>query len=122
MPIAGLWQARTKGAHMRFSVGCEIGYDVGEQATLIFNIEAMRGGRQRVVSERLTITPNLPAVEEPTAVTPVPAGAVTLHTVVKGDTLSGIASKYKVSIASIKTANKMTKDTVVLGSKIKIPR
>lgn len=49
---------------MNFSVGCEIGYDVAEQATLIFNIEAMRGGRQRVVSERLTITPDLPADEK----------------------------------------------------------
>ncbi|WEK04399.1 MAG: transglutaminase family protein [Candidatus Devosia phytovorans] len=49
---------------MRFSVGCEIGYDVADQATLIFNIEAMRGGRQRIVSERLTITPDLPADEK----------------------------------------------------------
>ena len=48
---------------MRFSVGCEIGYDIGEAATLIFNIEAMRGGRQRVISEELTITPNLVADE-----------------------------------------------------------
>jgi len=49
---------------MRFSVGCEIGYEVADTATLIFNIEAMRGGRQRVVSEKLTITPNLPADEK----------------------------------------------------------
>lgn len=48
---------------MRFSVGCEIGYEVAQRATLIFNIEAMRGGRQRILSEKLTITPNLPADE-----------------------------------------------------------
>jgi len=48
---------------VRFSVGCEIGYDVTEAATLIFNIEAMRGGRQRVLNEQLTITPNLLADE-----------------------------------------------------------
>ena len=49
---------------MRFSVGCEIGYEVADTATLIFNIEAMQGGRQRVISEQLTITPNLPADEK----------------------------------------------------------
>lgn len=42
---------------MRFSVGCEIGYQVEGDATLIFNIEAMQGGRQRIISEKLTISP-----------------------------------------------------------------
>ncbi len=50
----------------------------------------------------------------------VPQGA-TVHTVVKGDTLGGIARKYKVPAASIKQANNMTKDTVVLGKKLQIP-
>ena len=49
---------------MRLSLGCEIGYDVFADSTLIFNIEAMRGGRQRIVSERLTIDPDLPADEK----------------------------------------------------------
>ena len=48
---------------MKLSVGCEIAYEVADQATLIFNIEAMRGGRQTVLSENLTITPNLVAEE-----------------------------------------------------------
>lgn len=54
----------TTGCAVRFSVGCEIGYDVTEAATLIFNIEAMRGGRQRVVRETLTITPDIAADEK----------------------------------------------------------
>jgi transglutaminase-like putative cysteine protease len=49
---------------VRFSVGCEIGYEVAQSATLIFNIEAMRGGRQRILSEELTITPDLTADEK----------------------------------------------------------
>jgi transglutaminase-like putative cysteine protease len=49
---------------MRFEVGCEVGYDVAESATLIFNIEAMRGGRQRVIEETLTISPQLSADEK----------------------------------------------------------
>lgn len=54
--------------------------------------------------------------------TPAPAnGAAIIHTVVKGDTLSGIASKYKVPATSIKAANRMTNDIVVLGRKMVIP-
>jgi transglutaminase-like putative cysteine protease len=49
---------------MKFSVGCDIGYEIIEPATLIFNIEAIAGGRQRILSETLTITPDLPADEK----------------------------------------------------------
>jgi LysM repeat protein len=48
-------------------------------------------------------------------------GAAIIHTVVAGDTLSGISAKYKVPAAAIKQANGMTKDTVVLGRKMVIP-
>ena len=48
-------------------------------------------------------------------------GAAIIHTVVAGDTLSGISSKYKVPSAAIKQANNMTKDIVVLGRKMVIP-
>lgn len=66
------------------------------------------------------------AYEETTPATPAtPAGAgggaAKVHTVVKGDTLWGISKKYGVSIDSIKAANNMTKDTAVLGAKLKIP-
>ncbi len=46
---------------MRFSVGCEIGYELLAPSTLIFNIEAMEGGRQHILGERLTISPDLVA-------------------------------------------------------------
>jgi LysM repeat protein len=48
-------------------------------------------------------------------------GAAIIHTVVAGDTLSGISAKYKVPVAAIKAANRMTKDTVILGKKMAIP-
>ena len=48
---------------MKFNVGCEIGYDIADTATLIFNIEAMRGGRQKILREQLTITPQREADE-----------------------------------------------------------
>jgi LysM repeat protein len=48
-------------------------------------------------------------------------GPAIIHTVIKGDTLSGISKKYKVPGASIKQANRMTNDVVVLGRKLVIP-
>jgi LysM repeat protein len=68
--------------------------------------------------------PTAPAVTPMPAPAPAPApanGAAIIHTVVKGDTLSGISARYKVPAASIKQANRMTNDTVVLGRKMVIP-
>ncbi len=77
--------------------------------------------------------PGAPAEPTPTASAPtktpttaapakIPSnGAAIIHTVGKGDTLSGISAKYKISVASIKQANRMTNDTVVLGRKMVIP-
>jgi N-acetylmuramoyl-L-alanine amidase len=78
------------------------------------------------------VNPGAPAEPTPTAAAPtkVPAngaakipsnGAAIIHTVGKGDTLSGISAKYKIPVASIKQANRMTNDTVVLGRKMVIP-
>jgi LysM repeat protein len=64
------------------------------------------------------------AYTPPPAPTPPAAPAnqsAIIHTVVKGDTLSGLSAKYKVPMQSIKRANNMTNDTVVLGRKMVIP-
>jgi len=66
-------------------------------------------------------SPNLPAPSSPGTPPPASNGAAIIHTVVAGDTLSGISAKYKVPSAAIKQANAMTKDTVVLGRKMVIP-
>lgn len=63
----------------------------------------------------------VPAAHAGAAAPAATATGGTTHVVGKGDTLSGIASKYKVPMASIKKANNMTKDTVVLGKKLIIP-
>lgn len=76
-----------------------------------------------------TTTPAVnPPVTPPVPTTPAPRvpvapsnGAAVIHTVVAGDTLSGISAKYKVPAAAIKQANRMTTDTVVLGRKMVIP-
>lgn len=61
-----------------------------------------------------------PAAPQPSAPR-APAARDTIHTVVRGDTLWGLSRKYNVSVDAIKQANGMTKDTVVLGSKLRIP-
>jgi LysM repeat protein len=63
-------------------------------------------GATSVPAAPVAVSPNAPAI---------------IHTVVKGDTLSGISTKYKIPSASIMQANRMTKDTVVLGRKMVIP-
>jgi LysM repeat protein len=67
------------------------------------------------------VIPSSPAIPSTPAAPANPNGAAIIHTVVKGDTLSGISAKYKVPIASIKAANRMTNDTVVLDRKMVIP-
>lgn len=67
-----------------------------------------------------------PAPEQPApAVNPEPETAVTsgepVHTVARGDTLTKISRKYQVGIATIKKANAMKGDSVMLGQKLKIP-
>lgn len=47
--------------------------------------------------------------------------ASTVHVVRKGDSLSEIALRYRVSMASIKRANNMKTDGVRIGQKLKIP-
>lgn len=62
-----------------------------------------------------------PEPHTPAASIPQTPAASILHTVEKGDTLSGISARYKVPMDSIRRANNMTSDVVVLGRKMIIP-
>jgi hypothetical protein len=64
---------------------------------------------------------DVPAIPTTPGTPAIASGTPIIHTVVKGDTLSGLSSKYNVPIASIKQANQMTNDIVVLGRKMVIP-
>jgi N-acetylmuramoyl-L-alanine amidase len=48
-------------------------------------------------------------------------GNPAVHTVVRGDSLSKISARYNVTIHALKRANRLTKNTVYKGQKIKIP-
>ena len=67
------------------------------------------------------VAPRTPTAAVPGVPTAPSNGSAIIHTVVAGDTLSGISAKYKVPSAAIKQANRMTTDTVVLGRKMVIP-
>lgn len=49
------------------------------------------------------------------------ASHVKTHEVKKGETLSGIASRYKVSVKEIRQANKLEDDDIAPGQKLRIP-
>lgn len=52
---------------------------------------------------------------------PAARSSGSVHTVVKGDSLWSIGKKYGVSVTSLKAENNLTKDTVILGQKVRIP-
>ncbi len=69
--------------------------------------------------EDVTVAPEVsaPKVNAP----PSTPSAPKVHTVGRGDTLWGLSKQYGVPAASIKAANGLTRDTIVMGAKLKIP-
>ncbi|MCU7834377.1 MAG: N-acetylmuramoyl-L-alanine amidase [gamma proteobacterium symbiont of Taylorina sp.] len=53
---------------------------------------------------------------------PTKKNSVKKHKVTRGDTLSGISKRYRVSVAAIKKANKLKSNTLYLGKVLHIPR
>ncbi len=60
-------------------------------------------------------------VEKSEPVAPTASGDVVTYVVQKGDNLSKIASKYRTSVAAIMELNGMTKTSINIGKKLKIP-
>ena len=63
-----------------------------------------------------------PAIETRPAITAAPvAKATSTYTVVKGDTLSGIAHKNGTTVTALKQSNNLSGDTIRVGQKLTIP-
>lgn len=81
-------------------------------------------GNPATMDPGLPVDPGTSTYTDPAApgiaTAPSRANAV-VHTVERGDTLSGLSSKYNVPMESIRRANNMTSDIVVLGRKMIIP-
>jgi LysM repeat protein len=71
-------------------------------------------------------TPTTPSVIVITATPPGGSGGgsgqVIYYTVVQGDTLTSIASRFGTSVQAIKTANGLTSDLIYVGQVLVIPR
>lgn len=75
-----------------------------------------------VYEESAAVTSAAPLATAPASMVPAaPSAPAASHTVVRGDTLSGISKKYNVPMDAIKRANNMTNDIVVLGRTMVIP-
>lgn len=81
--------------------------------------EEMEPTKPEVVAEvkEPTAPKAVPVVEEK----PVATGKMRNHIVVKGDTLSSISRRYRVSVAAIKSANQLKSDFLRLKQLLKIP-
>lgn len=65
--------------------------------------------------------PSRPSPSAASAAPAAPKPSARYHTVVKGDTLFGLASKYKVSVGDIKRVNGLSGDLIKLGQSLRIP-
>ncbi|MBB5181332.1 peptidoglycan endopeptidase LytE [Planomicrobium koreense] len=54
------------------------------------------------------------------AIAPAPVASSSTYKVVKGDTLSGIASRHKVSVAQLKSWNSLSSNTIRIGQVLKL--
>lgn len=75
------------------------------------------------VGQTLTIpgASGTPSTSEPTAPVTTSAPANSTHTVVAGDTLSGIAARTGTTVQAIRTANNLTSDLIRVGQTLTIP-
>ncbi|SDZ63481.1 LysM domain-containing protein [Evansella caseinilytica] len=76
------------------------------------------------VGQTLTVpggtTQTAPSVSQPSA-TPTAPGTTVQHTVVSGDTLSGIAARYGSTVTAIRLANNLSSDLIRVGQTLTVP-
>ena len=79
-------------------------------------------GMQLKVPAGGTLPAGTPAPSTPATTTPKPAAATNSYTVVRNDSLSGIAQKLGVKLASLLTTNQMTVSSLIYpGMQLKVP-
>jgi len=79
---------------------------------------SLAGGGSQVKPESATETTVVVGDTKPSEAS---GGTAQTHTVVKGDTLTSIAARYKTSVASLKSTNGLKSDVISLGQKLALP-
>ncbi len=80
----------------------------GVTVSQLMRLNHLRNANRIYVGQRLVIRPGVKASKG-------------VHIVRRGDTLSGIAQKYGVSVAAIQRANRMRGTIIYVGQRLKIP-
>lgn len=89
-------------------------WDPGYASGKIMDMTKVRSAVADTVKAGPNAKPPVPTVPKPT----VPASGE--HKVVDNDTLYGIATKYKVTVANLKTWNALKSDTLTIGQILKV--
>ena len=95
-----------------------IGKEFGVSMQAIKNANPGVDPTRLQLGQKISIPPVAPAVVE--TVTPTASGEV-IYTVVSGDTLSKIASKYGTTWQAIKEMNSLPTTNIKVGQKLRIP-
>lgn len=69
----------------------------------------------------LSNAPEISVASNPASGTVQYTGATQRHTVTRGETLSGIAAKYGVSMGTMRDLNNLKRDVVWVGQRLKVP-
>ena len=96
----------------------------GTTVSAIVSASGLRNANIIYPGQVLTVrgaAPSAPAAPAPAApATPAPSSSTTTHTVVRGDTLSGIASKYSTSVSAIMQASGLSSTVIYPGQKLTV--
>ncbi|PEH55901.1 N-acetylmuramoyl-L-alanine amidase AmiB [Yersinia kristensenii] len=92
-----------------------------ENRPLIETAAVDSSSQRSSVSQPEPVVNNIASSGRPSAAKPAATGKSQIHKVQRGETLSGIASQYGVSMALLRQNNTLKNDVVWVGQRLKVP-
>lgn len=120
--------ARTKTEPMRKASsthhivrrGDNLGRIAERHGVSVASLKAWNGLKRSVIRPGQKLRIAAPAVSKATTQTAAAPATATTHRVARGDTLIGIARRYRTSVASLRQANGLRGDNIRLGQRLKV--